>query len=119
MFNATNQGAKVVRSVLVVCDCGVNVSGAASGAFNPLGQPQRTGVPPPKGNFVQEYFRRSLMNGAVESTAELFVFTNMQLGKRLAVHKWVAKKKRMATARHLSALVDKMQIFLLQITDFK
>lgn len=112
MFVATSRGANVVRSVNVVRERFGDVFTPRLDAFSPLGKPQREEVPAPRNNFVE-----GLLRGAdrTESTAELFTFKNVQLGKRLDVYKWTVEGTRdYGTGLQRTCLFE---LFLLQIID--
>lgn len=104
MFMGTNRGANVFRSVVVVRCCGL-VSTLPSDTPNLLGKPERKGVPAPQCDFVKDIYGYDI----IESPAVLFVFKIVEMGKRLEVYKWTAKKQECRTTY-------RYVVFLLQIT---
>ncbi|KAH7721335.1 hypothetical protein AAVH_11191 [Aphelenchoides avenae] len=92
MFKSTNVGANVARTVVVVHSRGINVPPSTRDASNPLGKPQRKDVPVPHSDVAKVIRSRhpSAEVDWTESTAEIFVFPNIQLGKRLDIYKWSA-----------------------------
>ncbi|KAH7711276.1 hypothetical protein AAVH_21434, partial [Aphelenchoides avenae] len=112
-FEATNGGARIVRSVAVVWDRSddADVSTPTASAFSPFGKAQRKDIPTPHSDFVRDCFR---FVDATESTAELFVFTNVELNKRLDVYKWSAEAAEDYTGM---ASTSRFDVFLLQIVD--
>ncbi|KAH7694647.1 hypothetical protein AAVH_38303, partial [Aphelenchoides avenae] len=112
-FEATNGGARIVRSVAVVWDRSddADVSTSTANTFSPLGQPQRKGIPAPHSDFVSDCFRYV---NVTESTADLFVFKNSELDKRLDVYKWTAE----GTEDYMGMpSTNRFDVFLLQIVD--
>lgn len=80
---------------------------------DPLGRPRRTDVSPPNSDFIEE-FTSSPRDGvlATESTvAELFVFENANLGRKLEVLVWTIEhvEDNARTALHYA--------FLLKVVD--
>lgn len=55
---------------------------------DPLGQPQRSGVPIPHSVFVKEWLREREFTITESTLAELFVFENAKSAKKLEVYAW-------------------------------
>lgn len=107
-FETVSQGVNVVRSVAVVRGCSYSVPAPPREAFSPLGNPLRKNIPAPHSDFIENFFGNLDVS---ESTAELFVFKNARLRKRLDVYTRTAAKRALRKSRNLYGL------FLLQIID--
>lgn len=83
-------------------------------ATDPFGKPRRTDVPTPHTALVEEWSREAQDNGytiSEPSVAQLFVFENVSLAKKLEVFAWTLELMEEEEP------IDLYYAYLLQVVD--
>lgn len=107
MFEMTERETGIVRSVTL----GHKDLGGLPHSrqiVDPLGQPRRTGLPPPHSAFITEWLRNQFGDATTTepTAAKLYVFENTKSAKALEVFAWTARKWGTLYHAYLLRVVD-------------
>jgi hypothetical protein len=109
-FETAAPGTDIIRSVTLLHERYYGAS-PLHHTVGPLVQPWRTNVPTPHSAFIKQWASEHFLHAVSESTvAELFLFENAKLAKKLEIYVWTVEQ----AIRDWSAL---HYAFLLQVVD--